>query len=65
MSDAVKGLGIVNEAEIDLPVEFCTLFQNMPDVGNLVSSATTSAKSSLFCGKLSIKDRTKSFIDDV
>ena len=25
MSDAVKGLGIVNEAEIDLPVEFCTL----------------------------------------
>ena len=65
MSDAVKGLGIVNEAEIDLPVEFCTLFQNMPDVGNLVPSATTSAKSSLFCWKLSIKDRTKSFIDDV
>ena len=65
MPDTIKGLGIINEAEIDLSVEFAGLFQNMVNISNLVSGATTSAKTGLLSWEFSINDWSKSFIQDV
>ena len=65
VSDTVKGLGIIDEAEIDRSVKFCAFFQNMSDVRDLVSGATASAETSMFCWELTFNDRTKSFIYDV
>ena len=43
----VKGFGIVNEAEVDIFLEFCCFFDDPADVGNLVSGSSAFSKSSL------------------
>ena len=43
----VKGVGIVNEAEIDVFLELSCFFDDPIDVGNLVSGSTAFSKSSL------------------
>jgi len=35
----VKGLGIVNKAEVDIFLELCCFFDDPEDVGNLVSGS--------------------------
>ena len=43
----VKGLGKINKAELDVFLEFSCFFDDLPDVGNLISGSSTFSKSSL------------------
>ena len=43
----VKGIGIVNKAEVDVFLELSNLFDDPIDVGNLISGSSASSKSSL------------------
>ena len=43
----VKGFGIVNKAEIDVFLEFSCFFDDLADVGNLISGSSAFSKSSL------------------
>ena len=47
MSHTVKGLGIVNKAQIDVFVELFCFFDDLTDVGNLSSGSSALSKSSL------------------
>ena len=42
-----KGFGIVNEAEVDLFLEFSCFFCDAADVGNLISGSSAFSKSNL------------------
>ena len=44
----VKGLGIVNEAEVDVFLEFPCFLCDPTIVGNLISSSSTFSKPSLY-----------------
>ena len=46
----VKGFGIVNKAEIDIFLEFSSLFYDPAYVGNLISDSSAFSKSSLKSG---------------
>ena len=52
MIHTVKGFSIVNEAEIDVFLEFSCFFYDPTDVGNLISSSSVFSKSSLNIWKL-------------
>ena len=43
----VKRFAIVNEAEVDVFLEFSSFFRNPVDVGNLISGCSAFSKSSL------------------
>ena len=43
----VKGFGIVNKAEIDVLLELSCFFNDLADVGNLISGISAFSKSSL------------------
>ena len=43
----VKGFGIVNKAEIDVFLEFPWFFDDLADVGNLISGSSAFSESSL------------------
>ena len=43
----VKGFGIVNKAELDVSLKFCCFFDDLVDVGNLISGSSAFSKSSL------------------
>ena len=42
-----KGFGIVNEAEVDIFLEFSCFFNDPTDVGNLISGSSAFSKSNL------------------
>ena len=44
----LKGFSIVNEAEVDIFLEFSCFFYDPTDVGNLISDSSAFAKSSLY-----------------
>ena len=50
----VKGFSIVNEAEVDVSLEFSCFFYDPIDVGNLISGSSTFSKSSLNICKFSV-----------
>ena len=50
----VKGLGIVNKAEIDAFLELSCFFDDTTDVGNLISGSSAFSKSSLNTWKLMV-----------
>ena len=50
----VKGLGIVNKAEIDVFLELSCFFDDPVDVGNLISSSSAFSKTSLNIWKFSV-----------
>ena len=50
----VKGLGIVNKAEIDVFLELSSFFDDPSDVGNLISGSSAFYKSSLNMWKFTI-----------
>ena len=50
----VKGFGIVNKAEIDVFLEFPCFFDNLADVGNLVSGCSAFSKISLNIWKFTV-----------
>ena len=43
----VKGIGIVNKAEIDVFLELSCLFNDAADAGNLISGSSALSKTSL------------------
>ena len=47
MIHTVKGFGIVNKAEIDVFLELSCFFDDLSDVGNLISGSSAFSKSSL------------------
>ena len=47
MIHTVKGFSIVNEAEVDVLLEFPCFFYDSTDVGNLISDSSAFSKSSL------------------
>ena len=50
----VKGLGIVNKAEVDVFLELSLFFNDPADVGNLISGSSAFTKTSLNIWKLMI-----------
>ena len=50
----VKDLRVVNEAEIDVLLEFSCFFDDITDFGNLISGSSAFSKSSLNIWKFSI-----------
>ena len=43
----VKGIGVVNKAEVDVFLEFSSFFDDPTDVGNLICGLSAFSKSSL------------------
>ena len=43
----VRGFGVVNQAEVDVFLELSCFFNDLMDVGNLISGSCASSKSSL------------------
>ena len=52
--NTVKGFSIVNEAEVDVFLEFSCFFYDPVDVGNLISGSSASLKPSLYIWKFSV-----------
>ena len=50
----VKGFGIVNKAEIDVFLELSCFFNDLLDVGNLISGSSAFSKSSLIIWKFTV-----------
>ena len=50
----VKGLGVVNEAEVDVFLELSCFLDDTMDVGNLISDSSAFSKSSLNSWKFSV-----------
>ena len=54
VNHTVKGFSIVNEAELDVFLEFSCFFYDPTDVGNLISGSSAFSKSSLNIWKFSV-----------
>ena len=50
----VKGFGIVNKAEVHVFLELSCFFDNLTDVGNLISGSSAFSKSSLNIWKFTV-----------
>ena len=50
----VKDFGIVNKAEVDVFLELSCFFDNLEDVGNLISGSSAFSKSSLNIWKFTV-----------
>ena len=50
----VKGLSVVNEAELYVFLKFSCFFYDLMDVGNLMSVSSAFSKSSLYIWKFSV-----------
>ena len=59
-----KGLSIVNEAEVDVVLEFPCFFNDLANVGNLISGSFVFSKSSLYIGKFSVHILLKPSLKD-
>ena len=64
MIHPVKSFSIVNEAEVDVFLEFYCFFYDPTDVGNLISGSSTFSKSSLYIWKFSVQVLLKSNLND-
>ena len=60
----VKGFSIVNEAEVDVFLEFSCSVYDPADVGDLISGSSTSSKSSLYICKFSVHVLLKPHLED-
>ena len=61
----LKGLGVVNEAEVDVCLEFLCFFYDTTDVGNLISGFSAFSKSSLYIWKFSVYALLKPSLKDL
>ena len=64
VSHIVKGFSIVNEAEVDILLEFSCFFYDPMDVVNLISDSSAFSKSSLYIWKFSIHILLKASLKD-
>ena len=60
----VKGLSIVNEAEVDAFLKFLCLFHDPADVGNLISGSSAFSKSRLYIWNFSVRILLKPSLKD-
>ena len=51
----VKGFGIINKAEIDVFLELSCFFDDLTDVGNLISGSSAFSKSNLNIWKFMVQ----------
>ena len=61
----VKGFSVVNEAEIDIFLEFSCFCYDPTDAGNLISGSSALSKSSLYIWKFSIHVLLKPGLENV
>ena len=54
MIHTVKGFGIVNKAEVDVFLELPCFFDDLADVGNLISGSSAFSKTSLNSWKFTV-----------
>ena len=54
MIHTFKGVGIVNKAEIDVFLELSCFFNDLTDVGNLISASSAFSKTSLNMWKFTV-----------
>ena len=64
MIHTAKGFSVVNEAEVDVFLEFSYFFDDPADVGNLISGSSTFSKSSLNIWKFSVQVLLKPSLKD-
>ena len=64
VSHIVKGFSIVNEAEVDILLEFSCFFYDPTDVVNLIFDSFDFSKSSLYIWKFSIHILLKTSLKD-
>ena len=60
----VKGFSVVNEAEVDVFLEFSAFLYDPTNFGNLISGSSAFSKSSLYVWKLSIQVQLKARLKD-
>ena len=60
----VKGFGIVNQAEIDVFLEFSWFFDDPVDVGNLISGSSAFSKTILNIWKFTVHVLLKSGLEN-
>ena len=60
----VKGFNVVNEAEVDVFLEFSCFFYDPMDVGNSISGSSAFSKSSLYVWKFSVHILLKPSLED-
>ena len=65
MIHTVKGFSIVNEAEVDVFLEFSCFFYDPMDVGNSISGSSAFCKSSLYIWKFSVHVLLMSCLEDL
>ena len=64
MIHTVKGLGIVNKAEIDALLEFSCFFDDPTGVGNLISGSSAFSKSRVNIWKFMVHILVKPGLED-
>ena len=60
----LKGFSVVNEAEVDVFVEFPCFFYDPTDVGNLISGSSAFSKSSLNIWKFMVHELLKPHLEN-
>ena len=60
----IKGFSIVNEAEVDVLLEFICFFYDPADVDNLISGSSAFSKTSLYIWKFSVHILLKSGLEN-
>ena len=60
----VKGFRVVNEAEVDVFLEFSCFFYEPVDIGNLIFGSSAFSKSSLYIWKFSVHVPLKPNLED-
>ena len=61
----VEGFSIVNEAEVDISLEFLCFFYDPTDIGDLISGSLAFSKSSLYIWKFSVHILLKPSLKDL
>ena len=64
MTHTVKGFSIVNEAEVDVVLEFPCFLRDPTNVGNLISGSSAFAKPNLYICKFSVQIPQKPKVKD-
>ena len=64
VTHTVKGFDIVNEAEVDVFLEFLCFFYDPTDVGNFISGSSAFSKSSLYIWNFSVHVLLKPSLKD-